>query len=705
MLDKQYSHTKYEDVIYRHWEESGVFAPAETGEPYTIIMPPPNANGNLHMGHALMLTIEDIMIRYARLQGKAALWLPGADHAGFETQVVYEKLLEKQGRSRFDMTREQLYDEIWNFTQENKGNMARQVRQLGSSCDWSREVFALDDKVVDTVYKTFKRLFDDGLIYRGERLVNYSPKFQTTFSDLEVTHEEQKGTLWHLRYPLVDDPSRAIVVATTRPETLLGDQAVAVNPKDQRYTDLVGKQVVLPLTGRTIPIIADDAVDQTFGTGAVKVTPAHDFTDYEIGQRHHLELLQVIGFDGKLNANAPEPYRRLKGSTDGRTAILADLQREGYLVKEEPHLHQVPMGYKGGTIEPLPMTQWFVKMDAFAERVRELVKSGAITIQPERYERIMYHWLDNIRDWNVSRQIVWGIPIPIWYCDNPTCPPIPHLKDETPAACPTCGGTALTHETDTFDTWFSSGQWVFATLGYDPATNTPSADFTRFMPTSVLETAPDIIFFWVARMIFLTDYVTGQIPFKQVYMHGLVLDPKGQKMSKSKGNVLNPVEQIEKYGADALRMALIVGNTAGADQSFNEAKVKGYRNFANKLWNMGRFIELRAGDLTAALSKPSTPEPKTDADQAIITKLTEVKAHYTTLMDANRFGLAAEELYHFAWHDFADTYIEAAKNQPDVDNSNMILVHVYREILALLEPFMPFVVAAIRQPSLAPADR
>lgn len=701
MLDKQYSHTKYENVIYQRWEASGVFAPAETGDPYTIVMPPPNANGNLHMGHALMLTVEDIMTRYARLQGKAALWLPGADHAGFETQVVYEKLLEKQGRSRFDLTREQLYDEIWNFTQENKGNMARQVRQLGCSCDWSREVFTLDERIIDTVYKTFKRLYDDGLIYRGERLVNFSPKYQTTFSDLEVTHEEQRGTLWHLRYPLVDDPTKEIVVATTRPETMLGDQAVAVHPNDTRYADIIGQHVTLPLTGRTIPIIADEVVDQTFGTGAVKVTPAHDFTDYEIGQRHHLELLQVIGYDGKLNDNVPEAYRRLKSSTDGRTAILADLTREGFLVKEEPHRHMVPMGYKGGSIEPLPMTQWFIKMDSFAARTRELIASGAITIQPERYKKILFHWLDTIRDWNISRQIVWGIPIPIWYCDNPNCPPIPHLKDETPAKCPTCGGTALTHETDTFDTWFSSGQWIFATLGYDPETDKPSADFTRFMPTSVMETAPDIIFFWVARMIFLTDYITGQIPFKHVYLHGLVLDPKGQKMSKSKGNVVNPEEQIEKYGADALRMALIVGTTAGADQSFNESKVKGYRNFANKLWNMARFIELRVGNIEQAIGSPAKANPQTAADHAIIKRLAEIKQHYTVLMDANRFGLAAEELYHFAWHDFADVYIEAAKVQTDVDNSNTVLTYVYAEILALLDPFMPFVVAAIRQPAIA----
>lgn len=701
MLDKTYAHTKYEKVLYQRWEASGAFKPADTGDPFTIIMPPPNANGNLHMGHALMLTIEDIMTRYARAQGKAALWLPGADHAGFETQVVYEKLLAKQGRSRFDMTREQLYEEIWNFTQENKGNMADQVRMLGCSCDWSREVFTLDDRIVDTVYKTFKRLFDDGLLYRAERLVNYSPKFQTTFSDLEVVHEEQKGSLWHIRYPLVDDPDTAITVATTRPETLLGDQAVAVHPEDSRYTDMIGKQVVLPLTGRTIPIIADDAVDKTFGTGAVKITPAHDFTDYEIGKRHDLALLQVIGYDGKLNDAAPEQYRRLKAATDGRAAVVADLEREGFLVKTEPHTHMVPMGYKGGAIEPLPMTQWFVAMDGFAQRTKELVESGAITIQPARYKKILFHWLETIRDWNISRQIAWGIPIPVWYCDNPECAPIVSETNTVPTTCPTCGGTSLTRDPDTFDTWFSSGQWIFATLGYDPATNTASDDFTRFMPTSVMETAPDIIFFWVARMIFLTDYITGKIPFSHVYLHGLVLDPHGQKMSKSKGNVINPAEQVEKYGADALRMALIVGNSAGANQSFNEAKVKGYRNFANKLWNMARFIELRVDDLSHALQNPAEPAAKTDADKAILDRLTEVAKHYTQLMDANRFGLAAEELYHFAWHDFADTYIEAAKAQSDVDNSTQVLIFVYARILALLEPFMPFVTAAIRDPKAA----
>lgn len=696
MLDKQYSHTKYEDVIYRQWEEAGEFLPAEKGEPFTIIMPPPNANGNLHMGHALMLTIEDIMIRYARMQGKSALWLPGADHAGFETQVVYEKKLEKEGRSRFDLSREELYQEIWDFTQENKVNMERQVRQLGCSCDWSREVFTLDDKVIDTTYKTFQRLFDDGLIYRGQKLVNYSQKFQTTFSDLEITHEEQRGSLWHISYPLAGNQSESVVVATTRPETMLGDQAVAVNPKDKRYKKLIGQKLILPLTDRTIPIIADDAVDQAFGTGAVKVTPAHDFTDYEIGQRHQLELLQVIGFDGKLNENAPQKYQGMKATTDGRQAILADLLAHKFLVKEEPHLHMVPMGYKGGTIEPLPMTQWFVRMDKFAQRVKELVQSGEISIQPKRYEKILYHWLDNIRDWNISRQIVWGIPIPVYYCANPKCAPIVHITKDELTACPHCGGNELTKEVDTFDTWFSSGQWIFATLGFDPATKTPSEDFVRFMPTSVMETAPDIIFFWVARMVFLTDYVTGQIPFKEVYLHGLVLDQKGQKMSKSKGNVINPEELVQNYGADALRMSLIVGNTAGANQSFNEAKVRGYRNFANKLWNMGRFIESRVGDLGKALQNPAVPNPKTAADKEIVARLDDVTKHYHELMPKHRFGIVAEELYQFAWHDFADVYLETAKTQSDVDNSNAVLIYVYSQLLDLLAPFMPFVTTAVR---------
>lgn len=687
-MDKQYDHNKYEQSLYKKWEDEGAFKPSKDGEPFSIIMPPPNANGDLHMGHALMLTVEDIMSRHARSQGKSVLWLPGADHAGFETQVVYEKKLAKEGRSRLSMERDQLYKEIWDFTKTNQKNMEDQIRRLGSSCDWSRLKFTLDQDIIDTVYKTFQKLIDDKLAYRGVRLVNFCPKFATSFSDLEVVHEEQAGTLTHILYPFVDgetDGQKGITVATTRPETMLGDMAVAVNPTDKRYTKLVGKQVKLPLTDRTIPIITDDIVDKKFGTGAVKVTPAHDFNDFAIGERNGLKLLQVIGFDGKLNDHAPEKYRGLNAAITGREAVVADLKEQGAIVKEESHLHQVPMGYKGGRIEPLPLKQWFIKMDKFAAEVKTLIEQDEITIYPTRYKKILFNWLDNIQDWNISRQIVWGIPIPVYYCANENCSPI--VSTEEINKCPDCGGSELTKETDTFDTWFSSGQWVFATLGYDPETGQGSDDFNKFMPTSVMETAADIIFFWVFRMIFMTKYVTGKIPFKHVYLHGLVLDPKGQKMSKSKGNVLNPIEMIDKYGTDALRFALVVGNVAGSNQPFSEDKVRAGRNFANKLWNMGRFIEMKAGKLDLSVKKP---EPETEADKAILQKLDELKTSYETKMPEYKYWLVAEELYHFAWHEFADTYIEESKQQ-ESDNTNQILSYVYGETLRLLSPIMPFI--------------
>jgi len=716
-MDKNYDHKKYEEPLYASWEKSDIFKPSSKGEPFSIIMPPPNANGDLHMGHALMLTVEDIMTRYARQNGQSALWLPGADHAGFETQVVYEKVLQRNGKSRLDMEPSDLYREIWDFTQQNKENMFAQIKRLGCSCDWSRTKFTLDKDIVETVYSTFQKLIKDDLIYRGVRLVNYSPKFRTSFSDLEIEYVEQKGLLTHILYEFVEgeiDGQKGIVVATTRPETLLGDTAVAVNDTDPKYKKLVGKKVRVPIVGREIPIIKDSVVDQSFGTGAVKITPAHDFVDYEIGQRHNLEMIQVIGLNGKLNENAPEQLQNLKASTDGRAKVLEMLQTNGLIVKQVEHVHQVPMGYKGGEIEPLPLEQWFVKMDQFAGRVKEIIESGQIKIYPANYQKILFQWLDNIRDWNISRQIVWGIPIPVWYCDECTAVSVStKLKEGAgaqgismgdivpPKKCEKCGHSKLTQETDTFDTWFSSGQWIFATLGFDPDSKKASADFTKFMPTTVMETAADIIFFWVARMIFLTDYVTGQLPFKNVYLHGLVLDPKGAKMSKSKGNVLNPIEMVDKYGADALRISLVVGNVAGSNQPFSEEKVKAYRNFANKLWNMGRFIELQLGGQSLAeglknVAKKEAPPAETTADKQILAKLDEVEKSYQSKMPSWKYWLIAEELYHFAWHEFADVYIEESKKQSNVDNTKAILLHVYSRILHMLEPFMPFITTTIK---------
>ncbi len=714
-MDKKYDHKKYEEKIYADWEKSDAFKPSEKGEPFSIIMPPPNANGDLHMGHALMLTVEDIMTRYARQTGKSTLWYPGTDHAGFETQVVYEKVLQKQGRSRLQMSNDELYKEIWDFTQKNRKNMVTQIKQLGCSCDWSKEKFTLDKDIVETVYKTFAKLHQDNLIYRGVRLVNYSPKYRTSFSDLEIEHVQTKGKLTYILYPFVDgeiNGERGIEVATTRPETMLGDTAVAVNDKDKRYKDFIGKKVKLPISGREIEIIADSEVDKQFGTGAVKVTPAHDFVDFEIGERHKLEMIQVIGLDGKLNENAPKELQKLKAATEGRAKVVEMLKKEKAFVKEVEHLHQVPMGYKGGAIEPLPLEQWFVKMDKFAKRVKDVIESGEVEVYPANNKKILYQWLDNIRDWNISRQIAWGIPIPVWYCKKCGEATIStKLKDsagqqgvsmsdiEPPTKCAKCGHDQLTQEKDTFDTWFSSGQWVFATLGFDPETGQASDDFKKFMPTTVMETAADIIFFWVARMIFMTDYVTGKIPFKNVYLHGLVLDPKGAKMSKSKGNVLNPIDMVEKYGTDALRMSLVVGNVAGSNQPFSEDKVRAYRNFANKVWNMGRFIEFKLDGQSVAkklAEVKEAPKAETDADKDILERLATMEKNYNSKMPKWKYWLVAEELYQFAWHEFADIYIEKSKDQKSVDNTNAILLYVYSRILHMLEPFMPFITTVIR---------
>ncbi|HRZ30654.1 MAG TPA: valine--tRNA ligase, partial [Candidatus Paceibacterota bacterium] len=582
---KPYNPLETEKRIYELWEKSGYFNPdnlppdPSTGsgrsKSFTIIMPPPNANGRLHAGHALFVTVEDIMTRYKRLQGYKALWLPGTDHAGFETQVVYEKKLEKEKRSRFDLTREELYKEIMAFTMENKANTEADLRALGASCDWSREKFTLEPDIIKVVYDTFKQMSDDKLIYRGKRIVNWCTKHQTSLSDLEATPETRTDKLYYLQYG-------PLVVATVRPETMFGDVAVAVNPNDKRYKECIGQEIEVksPIGTMKLKVIGDEAVEIDFGTGALKITPAHDANDYEIAKRHNLPAIEVIDQYGKLN-NKTGKYEGLKVEV-AREQVVADLKELGLLIKEEAYEHNIVTCYKcNRALEPRIMPQWFVKMDTLAKKAIAVVKSGEIKIIPDFQEKIYFHWLENIRDWNISRQIAWGIPIPAKICSNSDCDyGTVDLEDKIKGKCPKCQTGELITDPDTFDTWFSSGQWPYATLGYPD-----HSDFKEFYPTDVMETAADILFFWVAKMIMLGIYRTGKVPFRTVYLHGMVRAGDRQKMSKSKGNVISPVDIGEKYGTDALRMALVVGNTPGTDMALPEDKIKAYKLFANKLWN------------------------------------------------------------------------------------------------------------------------
>lgn len=695
-LPKVFKPEEFELEIYKKWEESGYFSPSaeSKGQPFCVIMPPPNANGSLHIGHAVFVTLEDIMVRYHRMKGKSTLWLPGADHAGFETQVVYQKKLEKEGRNWFTIPRDELYKEISDFTLANKITMENQVRRLGASCDWTREIFTLDERIIKIVLRTFKKLADDNLVYRGERLINWCVKHQTTLSDLEVKHEDQEGQLTYIKYPLRDS-REFVTVATTRPETMLGDTAVAVNPSDERYQNLVGQTLVVPLVNREITIIADEAVEKEFGTGAVKVTPAHDPVDFEIGERHQLAKIQVIGQDGKITDAAPEKYRALKVE-EARKQVVEDLRSLGLVLKEEKFNHAVAVCYKcNRAIEPLILPQWFIKMKPLAEKVIKAVQAKEVKFVTERFEKILFHWLNNIRDWNVSRQIVWGIRIPVWYCQNQGCSPI-ITAGETPEKCPQCGSQELKQETDVFDTWFSSGQWPFATLQV-------TGDFAKFYPTSVMETGWDILPFWIMRMLVLGIYVTGQVPFKDIYLHGLVRDKDRQKMSKSKGNVVNPLGVVETYGADALRMALVFGVSAGNDIVISEDKIRAHRNFANKIWNASRFVMMNLRENFT--EKEINPSKLNVADKTILDRLVEVSKKVTKNLDDFDFHLAAEEIYQFFWHEFCDQYLEEVKirlsgdNLEEKENIQQVLFKVWLQSIKLLHPFVPYVTEAVYQMS------
>lgn len=679
-LAKTYNPNEYEPNIYAMWESAGVFRPKGESTPYSIVMPPPNANGNLHVGHALGSALQDILVRYHRMKGDDAVFIPGADHAGFETWVVYERELEKQGKTRFDYSRDELYAQVWDFVDKKRGDMELQLRALGVGADWEDMVFTLDPKVVETVYGTFNKLWQDGLIYRGERIVNYCTKHQTSFADIEVVHKTEKSKLWRIAYPLLDHIGE-IIVATTRPETLLGDTAIAVNPADERYKKLIGTKALLPLVGREIPIIADEYVDASYGTGAVKITPAHDPNDFEMGQRHGLPVEQVIGFDGRMT-NVPAPFDGLT-TTEARQRVLEALEREELRRGEEELEHSVGHCYKCDTvIEPMVKEQWFISMRPLADAAIAAIERGDVTFTPANKGEVVIKYLREIKDWNVSRQIPWGIPIPAF--QNTTDPSDWIFNTNVNEKEIVVNGTTYRREEDTLDTWFSSGQWPFITTDY-----LQDGPLAKFYPNAVMETAGDILFFWVARMMMLGLYCTGQVPFRHVYLHGLVLDEHGQKMSKSKGNVINPMEAISQYGSDALRMGIIASRSAAQPQAFNTGKVVAARNFCNKLWNIARFIEAQVGD-----SQPvHVPTPQSMVDHWIIRQLNRAGETMEQQLAQYRFAEAAETLYHTVWDDVADWYIEAAKVEQHAD----MLVWVLDTCLRLAHPFAPFVTETIWQ--------
>ncbi len=671
-MDKAYDHKKVEEPLYKEWEEKGYFKPEinPDGNPYSIILPPPNANAPLHFGHA-MYVIEDILIRYHRMRGFKTLWEPGADHAGFETQFVFEKKLAAEGKSRFDYDRETLYKMILEFVQANRPVMEGQLRKLGFSLDWSRKKMTIDPEIVEIVYKNFKKLYDEGLVYRAERLVNYCTFDGTSFSDLEVVHEERTSHLYYIKYG-------PLVLATTRPETKFGDTAVAVNPKDDRYKDLVGTEIEIEtVLGKSkIKVVADEMVDMEFGTGAVKITPAHDFNDFEVAKRHDLPLKQVIGFDGKMMDAAGE-FAGLYVK-QARRAVVEKMQEKGLIEKiDENYKNRVGLCYKCKNIlEPLPKEQWFIKMEPLAAPAIDAVKKGEIKIHPKSFEKLYFQFLENIRDWNISRQVVWGIQIPAW--KNNTTGEWKVTDGEIPE------GNEWEQDSDTFDTWFSSSQWPFATL-----MTTGEKDYETFYPTDVMETGYDILRWWVARMAMMGMYATGKVPFKNVVLHGLVNDPLGKKMSKSKGNVINPLELVDEYGADAVRFALVYGTALGNDQALSYPKLEAARRFTNKLWNMGRFIiDFKPEDSSSQISDHQD-------DKVIIEKLSNLIQQIDAAYVSYRFNDISDALYEFAWHEFADKYVESTKERRA--EAQPTLEFVYSTILKLLHPIMPFVTEEIHK--------
>ena len=693
-LSKTYDPKDIEDRLYKKWEDNGYFHAEvdRSKKPFTIVMPPPNITGQLHMGHALDNTMQDILIRYKRMQGYNALWQPGTDHASIATEVKVIQSLKEQGINKADLTREEFLDKCWEWRKEYGGRIVKQLRKLGSSADWQRERFTMDEGCSHAVQEVFTKLYKKGWIYKGSRIVNWCPVCKTSISDAEVEHEEQDGFFWHINYPVVGEEGRFVEIATTRPETLFGDTAVAVNPDDERYKDIVGKTLKLPMTDREIPVIADAYVDKEFGTGCVKITPAHDPNDFEVGKRHNLEEIVVINDDATMNEKAGK-YAGMD-RYECRKALVDDLKKEGLLVKVVPHSHNVGVHDRcHTTVEPMIKQQWFVKMDEMIKPAVEGVKNGDIKLLPKRMDKTYFNWTDNIRDWCISRQLWWGHRIPAWYCDD--CGEMV-VSIENPGKCPKCGCTHMTQDPDTLDTWFSSALWPFSTLGWPEKTE----DLDYFYPNDVLVTGYDIIFFWVIRMIFSGYEQMGKAPFHTVLFHGLVRDSQGRKMSKSLGNGIDPLEVIDKYGADALRLTLITGNAPGNDMRFYWERVEASRNFANKVWNASRFIMMNLDGFE--LHTPSKNELHA-ADKWILSKVNTLAKDATENMDKFELGIAVQKVYDFIWDEFCDWYIEMAKsrlfdkekNPADANAALWTLTHVLSEALKLLHPYMPFITEEI----------
>lgn len=727
---KSYEPGEFEPQIYAEWEKAGVFQPrkivaesyeAETQDCYALVMPPPNANGNLHIGHGLTIAIEDSLARYYRLRGKSTWYIPGADHAGFETWVVYERALEKQGHTRFEYSRDELYARVWQFVEEQRGNMELQVRALGASCAWEDLTFTLDENVVSRVYQTFERMWNDGMIYRGKKLVNFCPKHQTAFADIEVEHSDEDGKLWDIAYEVVSKPEdmvddtsdfekREIIVSTTRPETIFGDVAVAVNPDDERYKDIIGGVVRLPLTGREIPIVADEHADPEYGTGAVKITPAHDFDDFEVGERHGLERVKVIGEDGKMLETAGSEYVGLT-TEEARKKVLHELKAEGLLRGEKKIRHAVAHCYKcGAVIEPMLKAQWFIDVKRLAAGAIQRLEKGEIKFYPANKKKVLIDYLRNLKDWNISRQIPWGIAIPMFRQTETSNAPEWIFDQRTNLTKIEVGGVKYYRDEDTFDTWFSSSHWPIV------CTNWLAGKENPYYPLNVMETAGDILFAWVARMIMMGVYVTGEVPFKEVYLHGLVLDAHGKKMSKSKGNVINPMELVTKYGSDAFRLGILRGRSAGMNQAFSENSVVAGRNLCNKLWNLARFIqgmvdesqgnsavavEIAQAEGNAEIVNENAVRTggampySTDnmGEDWICRELTRCKEEIEDDMMAYRFSEAVETLYSVIWDKYADWFIESQKMYKNVP----LLKATLEMILKMLHPFAPFVTEAIWQ--------
>ncbi len=693
-LPKVYEPLQVENEIYKMWEENGYFRPGKNrdAKPFTIVMPPPNVTGQLHMGHAMDATLQDTLIRFKRMQGYNALWVPGVDHAGIATQIKVEEELRKEGLTRYDLGREKFLEKVWDWKHKYGNRIVEQQKKLGASCDWERARFTMDEGCSRAVREVFVSLYEKGLIYKGSRIINWCPHCVTALSDAEVEYIDKPGHLWHIRYPLADG-SGEVIVATTRPETMLGDSGVCVNPNDERYTDIVGKTVILPLVNKEIPVVADDYAEMDFGTGCVKMTPAHDPNDFEVGLRHNLEVIRVLNDNGVVNENGGK-YEGLD-RYEARKQIVADLENEGYLVRVEDYSHNVGTCYRcHNDVEPIISAQWFVKMQPLAEEAIRVVKEGETKFVPERFSKTYLNWMENVRDWCISRQLWWGHQIPAWTCED--CGHITVSREDA-VTCEKCGSTKITRDPDVLDTWFSSALWPFETLGWPENTE----DLNYFYPTDVLVTGYDIIFFWVARMIFSGCEHTGKTPFHTVLIHGLVRDDKGRKMSKSLGNGIDPLEMIEKYGCDALRMNMVTGNSPGNDMRFYIERCEAFRNFANKLWNASRYVMMNLGE--DAVNALPAAEKLEIADKWVLSKLNVLIAEVTENLEKYELGVAVQKVYDFIWDTYCDWYIELTKARLYSEDSDrkqtaiQVLVYVLDQVLRLLHPFMPFITEEIWQ--------